>query len=582
MERGRIKSDLIYSLILNAAALIVSVLLYCPFFEENDDAFIAMISEGAFGSRDHHLIYANVVYGKILTALSSLFSGVRWHSVLQYLLIFAAMTLMTLFICRYSGSRLFALLFTAASFYELYVSLQYSKTAAFAASVGFVLLFRQVHEKEKDTAGIISGSVLLTAAALLRDSSFYLAGIFAFVICMTDLAGTVFSSGKRDDKKAGPGAFSDRFLSYVRVFAPVLTIILVLVSVNRWSYEKDEGWKTFTEYNDNRMRLLDYRYDLLDITKHKDSLSKAGISENDALLYLTWQFGDDGILSSEKMEGILETGTMRPVDLSMFKGFAANVYNDFFRLNPLCLFLLFVIVVLISGDFVKRRGLVPAIFVLCLELFVFCGILFYFHYSGRWTHRVAYGAALSLCVMLTGLYVSGCFGEKTVKIKDPDGPDNTKLLIPVLVFLAFADISLLLGNRFDHNAYKREEPDYKAFYGYVADNADTLFVADTFTFQNAYVYDIFTAYPEGFLKNYVTTGSWFVNSPITKEITGRFGYKNPFDALCGDDENVILADNLYPEEKLEFINEHYGEDHYLSEQGEINGIRLYGIHKKPE
>nr|MCR5733800.1 hypothetical protein [Lachnospiraceae bacterium] len=133
-------NDLIFSLIINAAALIVSVFLFCPFFEENDDAFLSMISEGAYGMRDHHLIYSNVIYGRLLVFLNSLIPSVRWHSILQYIMIFAAMTAVTFLICRYLKNRLFAVMFVLASFYELYVSLQYSKTAVFVGTAGFILL----------------------------------------------------------------------------------------------------------------------------------------------------------------------------------------------------------------------------------------------------------------------------------------------------------------------------------------------------------------------------------------------------------------------------------------------------------
>ncbi|MCR5106592.1 MAG: hypothetical protein K6B28_00360, partial [Lachnospiraceae bacterium] len=135
----------------------------------------------------------------------------------------------------------------------------------------------------------------------------------------------------------------------------------------------------------------------------------------------------------------------------------------------------------------------------------------------------------------------------------------------------------LVGNRFDYNDHKRTEPDYKGFYAYIQENKDELFIADTFTFQRAYKYDVFCPYSEGSLDNYVAVGSWFVNSPLTKAITESYGYENPYDALKEADERVVLCDNMYPENKLLFIKDHYDEDRELEYIDNRSGIDLYRI-----
>nr|MCR5733939.1 hypothetical protein [Lachnospiraceae bacterium] len=246
--------------------------------------------------------------------------------------------------------------------------------------------------------------------------------------------------------------------------------------------------------------------------------------------------------------------------------------------DPLCIYLLFIVTFLfITGrnsrsldDETKKPGLIP---LTSLLLLAFMLILFYFQYSGRWTHRVVYGAMLSLSVVLTYLAVS----QKRCR---EAGNDMQGITVFCIVLLTAAGAGVLFGNRLEYNSYKRTEPPYRDFCAYLSDNEDKLFIADTFTFQMAYRYDVFRPYKNGALDNFVTVGSWFANSPVTKDITRRYGYDNPYEALASGDDKVILADNMYPEEKTEFLNEHYENSYRLGDHEEISGITLYRMVKE--
>ena len=86
--KEKLKNPRLFSLLLNFAAVGCAILLFHPFLEENDDAFLAMIAEGAYGNRDYHLIYTNVVLGKLYVMLQTVFPFVRFivfFSMLRYL-----------------------------------------------------------------------------------------------------------------------------------------------------------------------------------------------------------------------------------------------------------------------------------------------------------------------------------------------------------------------------------------------------------------------------------------------------------------------------------------------------------------
>lgn len=575
-KKNYTKNHILYSLIVNAITLLASLFIYRPFFEENDDAFISMIAEGAYGTREVHLIYANVVLGYVYRFLYSLCPFIRWHSVLQYVFMFMALTAFTYVIravCSEAGhentGKVLPIVFILAVFHELYVSVQYSKTATFVSVIGYVLIvyvlyrrkiFKDVQKaandklnkkigkavkKEKATGVnllMVIAYLLLIYGMLLRDSSYMLASLMTLPLLVCDFAGNM---------KRGKGRRGRVFLRYFLAFLPLLAVFAGSELVNHETYSRDVAWKDFMEYNDTRMELLDYRYDLLDYNKYADRLRGLKINENDALLYLTWQFSDDSVLSLDKMNAVLKGAPARWTVSECAKALARHIYEDVLIFDPIVFAAMIAIIYLIFY-FIRKRDR-EGLLVLGTGLVVFAGILVYYEYCGRWCHRIVFAAMLALTVELLCLVITRGLSEKA-------GLETDYMVNSVLTLIAVTCIAVLLGNRLDYNSYRRDEQDYRTMLESLKNDKDTLYVADTFTFQRAYRYDVFKPYGQGSLDNFVTVGSWFVNSPITRGITDRYGYSNPFAALAGKDsvgKSVLLIDNMYKDEKLKYLNDHY-------------------------
>ena len=570
-----LNSPIVFSVLLNAAVLLVSVTLFKPFFEENDDALISMIAEGAYGTRETHLIYTNVILGSIYKCLYSVSPAIRWHAVIQYAFLFIAFTALT-YIIQYSGchgtesgiknrmNKSMAAILVLSMFYEVYVSIQYSKTAVTVCAIGYVLLLYGAGMKEEKLLTIkraslnileAVGFILLIYGMMLRDSSFLLASLLMLPVCLYEF----ISSVRR------------KFRIYILIFAPVLIWFIAVKAIDANAYRTDAAWKGFMEYNDTRMDLLDYRYDLMDRNKYGDRLEAEGISENDALIYLTWQFGDDSVLDTQKMKEILKDAPPRWSVVSCLKALAQHIYEDVLILDPMIVGTLFILI--FAAMALYRSGNRVLLLLTASQMIVFCGILVYYEYCGRWSHRIVFAALLAMMISLLRIWMISC-----------DVKENTDVYRCTYEYayavVILSCISVLLGNRLDYNKYVREMPDYSGFFKSISGDKDTLYIADTFTFQYAYKYDVFKSYGEGSLDNFVVVGSWFVNSPLTRGITTRYGYSNPVRALAmvsdaeaeaqtAAEENteedglktkrVVLVDNMYPEEKLLYINEHYGD-----------------------
>ena len=612
MEKLRkfLNIPIVFSVVLNAAVLLISVTLFKPFFEENDDAFISMIAEGAYGAKEVHLIYTNVILGSVYKYLYSAYPAIRWHSVLQYVFLFIAFTSLT-YIIQYTGSdggkngiqgedkgeiphgiknrinKPVAVILALSTFHEVYVSVQYSKTAAFVCAIGYVLLLygAGVRSEERDSVkrGALNmleatGFILLIYGMLLRDSSFLLASLLMLPVCLYEFVTSV----NLKTKCCGDATNSRKLRIYIFAFAPVLIWFVATKAFDSQAYNADEGWKSFMEYNDTRMELLDYRYDLLDRNKYTDRLKSEDISENDALMYLTWQFGDDSVLDTAKMTEILKDAPSRWSVLSCLKALASHIYEDVLILDPMIVGTLFFLMYAMTALCRRRRRNRGLMFAMVSQLIVFCGILVYYEYCGRWSHRIVFAAMLAVTVGLLRIWMVSCDAEE-----DTAAGKYTYAYAVVIM----SCVSVLLGNRLDYNMYVREMPDYGGFFEDMAKDKDTLYIGDTFTFQYAYKYDVFKAYKEGSLDNFVTVGSWFVNSPVTRGITTKYGYNNPFHALGRIDdvqadgritERVVLVDNMYPEEKLLYINEHYGDlngKHHIertfAEGSDDHGLQRY-------
>lgn len=565
MREGR-RSDnsILFALYLNIAALAAALFAYKPFLEENDDAFIAMIAEGAYGTREPHLIYTNIILGYVYKGLYTLCPYVRWHGVLQYLFLFIALTALTYLVVRLNGSRILAVLLTLAVSYEAYVSVQYSKTAALVCGIAYLCLLytfqsKQSERPERETTLLfVIAYVLLIYGMLLRDSSFLLATL---MLLPAGVYGFISLLGSGDQRS------NSKIRKFIVLFAAAGCLFLISSYINKTVYDRDPEWKQFLEYNDTRTRLLDYRYDLMDYNKYGSRLEEMGISENDALLYLTWQFGDDKVFGEKEMQQVLNGMPGRGISVDLMKKLIQHIYEDVLVFDPLVLGTIILIIYAFSVLRLRRdRGRIT---VLLLQLIVFAGILVYYEYSGRWSHRIVY-AAMQLIAVST-VYLLSCGRMNEAEAKDGSGRVETM----AVVLVAIACVTVLVGNRLEYNAYKRNAPDYRAFLEEKC-SGDTLCIADTFTFQKAYKYDVFKPYAEGSLRSFAAVGSWYVNSPVTKKITGRFGYDNPFAALAYGGGDVILVDNMYADEKLEYLREHYTERGFV-ELSSDHGLTQYGL-----
>ena len=621
---GKLKHPIIFTAVSNLITLIVSVFVFHPYFEEDDDAVLAMICEGAYGHRDYHTIYTNPILGRITAGLQGICPSVRWHSVLEYLFIFLTLSLVTYVLvrrCEHFGYLLSVILQLTVG-YEAYVAFQYTKAAALIAAGALLCMLLLVGQKlnlqrvrkakasgteetvQKEQGAKASGTektvqkgqmaqkawsqdksdenwnkiecrviiilayVCFTYAFLLREEPALIASAVMGIVGICDIIRSVRSNAGR----------------YVIAFAPALAVVVILHVVNSFVYEADPEWKAHAEYNAVRTKLVDNRCDALDYTKYGEALSDIGVSENDALMYVTYQFADTSELDNNKLEQIVETAGRKVVDVDFCKAFAANIYDECFAFSPLVIGLLLLAAYCVAMRICSRW------IDFALEGAFAAMMLFIYQYSGRWNHRLV--AALGLALVMAAVYylddgeVGGFEGSAAGAVTDVAGGSKrykTTAAFTAVVIVAVVNVGMLLGNIFEYNEYMRSQAaeGYPVLEEYVAEHKDTLFVYDTFSLANVYKYRVFEPCNEGRYDNMISCGGWMTNTPITNGILTEYGYDNPFEALASGDDKVVLIDNLMVLNKVIYLQEHYGGDggtEYRAEAvDEIGGYKVYRI-----
>ncbi|MBR5406057.1 MAG: hypothetical protein IK111_00300 [Lachnospiraceae bacterium] len=580
-DRKRTPKYITFALILNTVALALSLVVYRPFFETNDDAVFCLIAEGVHGVREPHIISADTILGRIYMFLYGIISGIRWHSVLQYLFMFVGYTALAYLIqvisdpkgeggkCLMWG-RIVAVLVSAMTFYESYVSLQFSKTGAIVCAAGcFILMYVLISGNRIPSRTLYFIAVILIIyGMLLRSASFKLVLLLLFPVGLYEII-AVFKREKRISKS---------LLGFVVTAVSLFALSVLFGRLNLISYDNDPAWKDFMAYHSAVVRLVDKRYDFLDQSKYADELDKLGVSANDSVMIMTWQFGDDNVWSRDELLKIAGKAPEKSFGIEDIKGLIQSIYDDVLIFNPCILGVLLLMIYSIYVYFKGRRFGKAAVII--SQVVVISGIFVFYRYSGRWSHRIVFAALL---VFLLGMVWMLAEDRGLLPVDEAQGDisgrgDDTGVITGMIVLVLTACIAVLLGNRFDYNDYKRSGTDYPGFYESISGDKETLYVADTFTFQDAYKYDVFKSYAMGSMDNFVTVGSWYLNSPITDKMLSAYGYDNPFDALVkgADTGNVILVDNMSANEKLTYLNEHYG-GYELEELPQKFGFKMYRV-----
>lgn len=236
MKTNRLGLSLIFTIIF----FILINAIFNIRFEENDDIIMALISSGEYsGTPDHHLVFINIIYGKLLNTLYLLFPQLEWYTILQVVFNIISVSIISQFILRRNitkfNKRIF-IVFLYSIFISIMITLQFTYTAGIMAISGLCLLY-----ENKSNSYLITGACLLVFSSLIRFQA-------SILVLLISLPIILLSISKFKD------IINNKSLRFIG-------LSIFLIGIGRWidvnAYQVDQDWKYYKTFNEIRGQIND-------------------------------------------------------------------------------------------------------------------------------------------------------------------------------------------------------------------------------------------------------------------------------------------------------------------------------------
>lgn len=524
-------------------------------FETNDDFYMEMITGGAFGECSPYTVYTNIFVGYELVFLHWLMPMHNWFTILQLTGIVLSFLLVGVLLINRSGilnGYIIAGTFLLCSFDSIVCRMNYSKTGAFIFITGLILFLSFLDHDDwknwKYRLGRTGSLVLMLQGSLMRDYATLVCVPFA-AICVV----YIIYKYKQDMKK--------RFLSVI-----IATVIVgAFWMCSFMIYSVNAEWKAFKEYDNARIKLLDY--DLPEYSENMDLYTNIGFSENDHHLLKSWQNGDIDFYSKEKLEKIANSNqTMKQ---NFFRSEHIDLSNlsfvEFARYHLIILLLLpFSIVVVLLNP--KRFYYIFSVLVLGY------GELWASLMKGRLNERSLYIPMLAAFLVIAFFVV-----ENEISVME-----RKKFCLTLLVITFFAyygcGVYSILNIREGRQFYRENASEVLE---YTSSHPDSLFVMDIVHNSNMLAsaygpFDDISSIPH---ENIATLGGWIVPTPIWKDIIGPFGDRcNLIKTLVQNKNVYLLVPNDYDCSRIYlYIKEHYNPNVQMVLTDEVGNYAIFSF-----
>lgn len=546
-----LKKPLICSFILNLVVGLILFLIYDFHWETNDDVYMSSIAYGTYGQYDEHLVFINIIIGRLLKGLLTLCPWIPWYGVLQTVIVFVSFVII--------GYRIFDIrldfeMLTISTVMiwimglQFYVQMQFTKTAGIASIAGILLILRFcAQRKGKNWISFIMGLVMCSVGIMYRASTFYPSFAILFVLGVYEL----IYYHNRDIVK--------RLLRYGGCAILLLVIMKGLVAYNSSQYYEDKAYKDYLEFSSIRTKLTDYYWP--DYHNNKAGYDELGISDLDVEFYSTWNLADKAVINTQNLttiDSFKDDDNNYLENNKNIKHFLVQFYNVFMRYS-------FNIVVLLVIVLAVNKEKKQKIF-LGVSGFVFISLQLYLYNKGRvFIQRVD---AVFVMAFISSQFVVLAYGKK----------ERKKWLIRMLMTMLPLTLVNMDGQNTTDGISKVSEKEQQEWISYLQNNKDTLFMMESWT--NVYlmdsIYSIWNTPAMGISENVYLLGGWLYQSPYTNGILDKYGIDNPMQDMVGND-NVSFVINGNTDTFERYIERHYYDNVKFEFVNKIGDICIYRV-----
>lgn len=469
-------------------------------FETNDDKFITEILSGTLtGKPDPHAVFLNYLLSYPLHLLYRMTTDIPWYGgmlVLCHFLAYVALLQSTWSRCQTNWEYLFTGgLVCCAALANLYITaaIQFTSTAALMAIAGYTCLL--LHKNYK--TGMILFFLFEMMAFFIRVDAMLMIQPLGAAVCIGVNLTDTDSGIKVGCKKAAD---------------IVLTVILIFIigwAGNQIGYHSKE-WKEYIRFNTARAEIFDY-YGAPDYKSVKPLLDKYAVTqaEYEGFCYyviMDWEVSAD---CAEALAEHLKNSSQRSFNVVELLKKVWSQEPSAYSLNIGRVAEVTWILLLLWGLLRRRFRILIPLGGLAIGKTLVWGYLFY---KGRLPLRVCLPLFICESILLLALLVLEYFRKRESGIR---------LIYPILSSALFFVCCVFAGKMQYREAIRANE--YQEAYlaglveiqDYCASHPENRYLLDSWSFSH-YKGSVFTTEIYG-KKNYAYSGSWFSNSPASKE-----------------------------------------------------------------
>lgn len=522
-----------------------------PSFETNDDIVFAELGSGLRGVKDAHLVFQNYGLGMIYRLLYGVTGRLPWYTIVQYMILFAAFTVVTYVLMsrlgEISGLCLFVIL--ACGFgYEGYIHLQFTKTAGIAAAAAVFLLLYLLEQEKYSWWGIAGGILLAVIAYMYREDQFWAScGLMAGAGLLF-----LFDLRKYRNKKLR------------RLGICVLTFGVLLLSVfgvDRWDSSKYRSaeWKEYQEFNQLRSELLDYGFP--DYDSNQEIYEELGISREAYELYKSWNFNDTEKFDTEVMKKLVDLKQKRPLTIRTVTAFLRRFPSDLLRMPMFYFFAVFAVLWLLCG----KKDVCSVISVLA-ECLLLVAVYFYLYYQGRYmVNRVDVGLWFSACLVMLWIFSSGEVRHMNTKVS----------VLLCMICVALGQFMMYTDWRLATSSIPEARVSQRAVLETIGTDKEHTYLAKSGMLSEIVCYGPFDRMPENLLDNVYWFGGWECRTPGYTRAMEVHGIINPYRDVVNNENIYLVDDNI--DLTLKYIRQYYAENAEAVFVKTIGNVDVYQI-----
>lgn len=355
----KMNNPIAYACISNIVYLGVLVLLFCPQYSSELDIImqVMLYGIGGDGIASAHIIFSNIIIGKLLNMMIIIMPYIPWYAIVQYIAVYLSFVIISYvtLVENYSitGKIVSGLMIVFAG-YECYITPSYLKTAVILCVAAGYWFYRMLVSEKRTIFQWVILLILLILSSMVSFSAF----IITFILEMISLIIYFFGTNYRVciTKKE------------VLILVGGIALILGLEIFDSYIYISNESWIECGHYRGSVEKILAY-----------------GSMEYDDTIRETYDLNE--IQYNLLRQGLFADGAVNKYDLIQklsleHQGLKWNTISRFFKSVPIRFFkmgmfyywLVLIFMLLFSSIEGKRKVILlslGSIFVIYFVMFLF-------------------------------------------------------------------------------------------------------------------------------------------------------------------------------------------------------------------